>query len=149
MVSTRTRLVSAAERGTLFESPVPVAISRVMNVRTDIDIPPKLSNIALTICICICAARLLLVTAENMRGRFNESTPTATEAITADGRIMASERTTPRRPAGDREGSTRQIVSEGARSDKLSATVAVPQASDNKQHRNEAPLQSLRVGFKG
>ena len=52
-VKVRTRAVSAPERATLFESPVPDAIWRVMNVRVASNMRPFASYDALTICIFI------------------------------------------------------------------------------------------------
>ena len=67
-VKVRTRAVSAPERATLFESPVPDATWRVMNVRVAINMPPFASYDALAICVFIVAPVFRLTTAMNIRG---------------------------------------------------------------------------------
>ena len=97
-VSARTRAVSAAGRRTLFESPVPVGMSRVMKVRVVSDIRPVESNWApvVVIFIVFLAARCDAF-AINSRGRFTESTATVKPAVEVVRRWSMNMRLTPMR----------------------------------------------------
>ena len=67
-VKLRTRAVSASESATLFESPVPDGISRVVKVRTACDMRPVASNAALTDCIFIVVPALRFTIEVKKRG---------------------------------------------------------------------------------
>jgi hypothetical protein len=67
-VKLRTRAVSASERATLFESPVPDVISRVVNVRTACNMRPVESYAALADCIFIVVPALRFTIELKKRG---------------------------------------------------------------------------------